>query len=1270
MATKTEEQPTVSPTGMVINEPTFPGIAGDSAPRKGSTTINSPTQADSQPAHISEHEHTESRTEEQPSQIGTQQTSAPRWLQERSATERPKPSTKDSILRNIPAPRKQRPAPVQRQTTITFDHSSSDSDSSDDEQFPNRSTSHDKTLQQEPRAEDSQSRSRRKRRSSTMNPFARFKVSNEHFQTKGSVKSDGRLKLSILEEDLGSGYIAKALGAIIPKHGRDDGVQSVQSYDTAEANAGKIAPEQDEMEHDPSRRLKLNIVIIIIGSRGDIQPFIRIGKILKEDYGHRVRIATHPAFKDFVQKDSGLEFFSVGGNPAELMAFMVKNPGLIPNLDTIKGGEIGRRRAQMYEMFQGMWRACINATDDETDHMNAKMNKAPFVADAIIANPPSFAPAHIAEKLGIPLHMMFTFPYTPTTQFPHPLANIKVSNVEPSYSNFMSYPLVEMMMWQGLGDLINKFRTQVLHLEDISTLWAPGQLYRLKVPYTYMWSPGIIPKPKDWGPEIDVTGFVFLDLASSFTPPDDLKKFLDDGDPPVYIGFGSIVVDDPDQFTKLIFKAVELAGVRALVSKGWGGFGSNADCPDNVFMLENTPHDWLFPRCKAVVHHGGAGTCAIGLKCAKPTMIVPFFGDQPFWGAMVSKAKAGAHECIPYKNLTAERLAEGIKQCLTEEAQQNVQKIADSIEAEGDGALNAVRSFHRSLPLQGEVSMRCDFLDNRAAVWKIKNTNVKLSALAAEILVNKKKLKWNELRLIRHFEWNDFGGPGEPVTGLWGSILSTVADAALGVGSVPVEMGRSLKKREKLWEKKREHQKKRQQKKETMARANADLENEKANSAEQHVARKEEQQNGGRPKPEREESTLSKISEPEQTLNEELAHEAEFGFRKTGHALARFPMNVTLALTQGFHNAPRLYGDETVRRPPRVTGLHSGLRAGRDELVYGVADGVSGIVTQPIRGAKERGVMGAVRGVGFGIGGFVLKDIAALLGPSAYFMKGLDAEYMKKYQPTTFIRKARIAQGQQELEKLEHKTRVTHIREAEGRELKEKENRDEVEDNVSIRWAALRQAIAEEKKTNKQGIIASLTGTGEKKAGTMVPRKSISVRKPTNRSQPKAATAPAEKDAKGRNSKDYNQIKKDSDMQHRRSMTLNRSSTEPLAMRSWDDSKAADPAKPEQKDKPRSIHEEPEFEETHVLGNAHLKQDADSDEDEKRHDPVPSVPTADAKPRQESEQDQRLLREPGRVSTDSSSDTTKVGTDTVDWVKTRLGVEDGESTAGTRVVSP
>ena len=319
-----------------------------------------------------------------------------------------------------------------------------------------------------------------------------------------------------------------------------------------------------------------------------------------------------------------------------------------------------------------------------------------------------------------------------------------------------------------------------------------------------MWSPGLIPKPADWGPEIDIAGFVFLDLASSFKPPETLARFLEAGEAPVYIGFGSIVVDDPDRFTSLIFEAVRKAGVRALVSKGWGGLGDENNTPDNIFMLENTPHDWLFPRVSAVVHHGGAGTTAIGLKCGKPTMIVPFFGDQPFWGAMVARAGAGASEPVPYKHLTADKLAEGIKQCLSPEAKEAAQKLADDIAAEGDGAKNAVKSFHRHLPMQGEHSLRCSILPDRVAVWTLKHSNLKLSALAAELLVEKKKVKWQDLRLVRHKEWNDFEGPGEPLTGGGAALMNVAGGVVKGVGGMPVRWARSIRKKEKRVQKKKE----------------------------------------------------------------------------------------------------------------------------------------------------------------------------------------------------------------------------------------------------------------------------------------------------------------------------------------------------------------------------------------------------------------------------------------------------------------------------------
>ena len=166
----------------------------------------------------------------------------------------------------------------------------------------------------------------------------------------------------------------------------------------------------------------LNIVIQVVGSRGDVQPFVALGKVLKDTYGHRVRLATHPTFKDFVS-ENGLEFFSIGGDPAELMAFMVKNPGLMPGFDTLRSGEVGKRRRGINEILHGTWRSCIETGDGlSVDPLKQSVEewmgiedqlpdelKKPFVADAIIANPPSFGHLHCAEKLGIPLHMMFTY---------------------------------------------------------------------------------------------------------------------------------------------------------------------------------------------------------------------------------------------------------------------------------------------------------------------------------------------------------------------------------------------------------------------------------------------------------------------------------------------------------------------------------------------------------------------------------------------------------------------------------------------------------------------------------------------------------------------------------------------------------------------------------------------------------------------------------------------------------------------------------------------
>jgi hypothetical protein len=152
---------------------------------------------------------------------------------------------------------------------------------------------------------------------------------------------------------------------------------------------------------------QLNVVIQVVGSRGDVQPFLALGLVLKNKYGHRVRLATHGTFKKFVE-ENGLEFFDIGGDPAELMAFMVKNPGLIPGMKSLKEGDVGKRRKGMAEIMEGCWRSCADADEAKEDENTSSVQPKPFIANAIIANPPSFAHIHCAEKLGIPLHLMFT----------------------------------------------------------------------------------------------------------------------------------------------------------------------------------------------------------------------------------------------------------------------------------------------------------------------------------------------------------------------------------------------------------------------------------------------------------------------------------------------------------------------------------------------------------------------------------------------------------------------------------------------------------------------------------------------------------------------------------------------------------------------------------------------------------------------------------------------------------------------------------------------
>ncbi|KAM1265722.1 hypothetical protein ACFX2J_035372 [Malus domestica] len=419
----------------------------------------------------------------------------------------------------------------------------------------------------------------------------------------------------------------------------------------------------------------MQIVMLIVGTRGDVQPFIAIGKRL-QDYGHRVRLATHSNFKEFVLT-AGLEFYPLGGDPKVLAGYMVKNKGFLPSGPS----DIPIQRNQLKEIINSLLPACKEADMD---------SGIAFKADAIIANPPAYGHTHVAEALKIPIHVFFTMPWTPTSEFPHPLSRVKQTT---GYR--LSYQIVDSLIWLGIRDMINDLRKKKLKLRPVTYL-SGSQGSDSDVPYGYIWSPHLVPKPKDWGPKVDVVGFCFLDLASNYEPPELLVKWLEAGDKPIYIGFGSLPVQEPQKMTQIIVEALEKTGQRGIINKGWGGLGELAEPKDFIYLLDNCPHDWLFLQCKAVVHHGGAGTTAAGLKAACPTTIVPFFGDQPFWGERVHARGVGPAP-IAVDEFSLPKLVDAINFMLDPRVKERAVELAKAMEKE-DGVTGAVKAFFKQLP--------------------------------------------------------------------------------------------------------------------------------------------------------------------------------------------------------------------------------------------------------------------------------------------------------------------------------------------------------------------------------------------------------------------------------------------------------------------------------------------------------------------------------------------------------------------------------------------
>jgi UDP:flavonoid glycosyltransferase YjiC (YdhE family) len=263
----------------------------------------------------------------------------------------------------------------------------------------------------------------------------------------------------------------------------------------------------------------------------------------------------------------------------------------------------------------------------------------------------------------------------------------------PGY-NKATYRVGEQMAWQMFRTVINRWRETTLHLSPLPIRGYFGKFAAGQIPIINGFSQHVVPRPGDWNENIHITGYWFPE-DKRWQPSDALSAFLAAGKPPVFIGFGSMPIKDPQRTTTIILEALKQSGQRGILHMGWGDLG-NQSLPETVFKIDYAPYDWLFPRMAMVIHHGGSGTTAFGLRSGIPSCVVSFVFDQSYWGERISELGLGPKP-IRYKDLTVDRLRGVILSGVNDSnIQQKAVELGEKIHAE-NGIQNAVNVIGKML---------------------------------------------------------------------------------------------------------------------------------------------------------------------------------------------------------------------------------------------------------------------------------------------------------------------------------------------------------------------------------------------------------------------------------------------------------------------------------------------------------------------------------------------------------------------------------------------
>lgn len=413
----------------------------------------------------------------------------------------------------------------------------------------------------------------------------------------------------------------------------------------------------------------MRVTFLALGSTGDILPYATLAKALK-DAGYRPTFVTTEDYRPMLDR-LGLAGRFVPGDAQETIA------------------QAGADTRRLMLAFAELSRAMPSILDPSVSWLResrAIINQLPIGLYGF----------DLAERLAIRHIQAAVIPLTATAEFPM-MGWPTTFSFLPGY-NKLGYQAYERLTWLTMRRTINRWRTEQLHLPPVSGSTYLKRLRRR--PLLYGFSGQVIPRPSDWPEHVRLTGYWFP-IDDAWQPPESLIRFLRAGPAPMFVGFGSMPVTEPQAVTKMIVDACRAAGVRAIVQAGWAGLGEG-DMPETIYRLDYAPYSWLFPRVAAVLHHGGSGTTAAGLRAGAPGMVAPFTFDQEFWGGRLADLGVGLPP-IALRKLSVAGLAESMIRLATDEGLKTRATELGRRLREEDGLSVAVEWIHSYLADSGQT---------------------------------------------------------------------------------------------------------------------------------------------------------------------------------------------------------------------------------------------------------------------------------------------------------------------------------------------------------------------------------------------------------------------------------------------------------------------------------------------------------------------------------------------------------------------------------------